>query len=37
MGDDAEYYFETMMEDPEFRENRKSLKRNAKQKKDLIF
>lgn len=30
MGDDAEYYYETMMEDPEFRREQKALDEKLK-------
>ena len=30
MGDDAEYYYETMMEDPEFRNKQKELEEKQK-------
>jgi len=32
MGDDAEYYFETMMQDPEFRKKQKELEKEYEKK-----
>jgi hypothetical protein len=39
MGDDAEYYFETMMQDPEFRKQQKEIEEEhrKKQKKEENF